>query len=245
MDGFQIYQPLDLEQEIERLKAAKEGCRFSKNVLARSQFPWAKKVAARYGEGKLGIDDIIGLAGLGLAYAINECDPNRGRLSTVVTIWVRNVVCNYMRTSVGAVQVPDGAQRTKNFREHAQRGRAQSASLSERIEGDPDRACMLDLLPSKEPTPYEAAARKDEIEFLRKKYRWAIGKLKSKRDQQILLARHRGETLKEIGDNLGLTRERVRQLANRAESDFRQWLLVVTGEGKATKPEIDFHCLRV
>jgi RNA polymerase sigma-32 factor len=91
---------------------------------------------------------------------------------------------------------------------------------------DDDRRGLGAFLVSGEPTPEDLAADLEEGADRRRRVREALGDL-GPRDRAILRARYlraRPETLASVGRRLGLSRERVRQLEERAKRDLRRAL---------------------
>jgi RNA polymerase sigma-32 factor len=83
-------------------------------------------------------------------------------------------------------------------------------------------------LPSEQPSPEALVAEADAKRATRERVRCALDQL-SRRERQVLEKRHLDEqphTLSEIGRDLGVSRERIRQLELRACDKLRRVLEV-------------------
>lgn len=83
------------------------------------------------------------------------------------------------------------------------------------------------------PTPEENAARLSQEAFFRKLIRSSLEVL-TPREREIVERRHLrdpGDTLEEIGRDLGVTRERVRQLEGASMTKLRRHVSRIAGRG--------------
>lgn len=99
----------------------------------------------------------------------------------------------------------------------------QEASLHQPI-GDTDGGQLQDVIEdSHTPTPHDISAFLSNREFWLEKLANAMHQLDA-RKRTILLGRHTGKTLEDLGEEFGITRERVRQIQNKTEKDLRKKL---------------------
>jgi len=106
------------------------------------------------------------------------------------------------------------------FRDHARRERA---TLD--FEGEDGGRIVDDVKENKEVDPHEKAQREDEVRWVKEVIHKEISRF-DKRAQKILRLRHFfGLTLEEIGKELGLTRERIRQIDRDCQKQIRRLLI--------------------
>jgi RNA polymerase sigma-32 factor len=90
-----------------------------------------------------------------------------------------------------------------------------------------DEASMLDFLPSKNPNTEEEVANAESRELISRKVK-EFGDTLTGKDKVIFDARLMAEeplTLQEIGDQYGISRERVRQIEERIKKKLKNYLL--------------------
>lgn len=203
--------------------------------------------------------DLVQEGTVGLLEAIRRFNPDRGtRLSTFAMWWIRASIQDYVIRSTGAVRVAttprhrsmffnralldedrlsgDVARRlarkfnttVDDVRSFAQRLRHSDQSLDGT---DGNGRAYADVLPAADPDPEAAlATRRERLELIRR-LRTAIPAL-TRRERHILRRRflsEKRESLTKIGRDLGLSKERVRQLEARALAKMRAAPLPGTG----------------
>ena len=110
--------------------------------------------------------------------------------------------------------------------EMEQRLAARDLSVDAPVDGG-DEASMLDFLPSKEPNTEEEVANAESRELISRKVK-EFGATLTGKDKVIFDARLMAEeplTLQEIGDQYGISRERVRQIEERLKKKLKNYLL--------------------
>ncbi|MBV8753646.1 MAG: RNA polymerase sigma factor RpoH [Hyphomicrobiales bacterium] len=111
------------------------------------------------------------------------------------------------------------------------------ASLNAPIRDDGDAGEWQDWLTDETPTAERALMESEEFEARRKALGEAVSVL-NPRERRIFAARRLAEqplTLDELADELGVSRERVRQLETRAFEKVRQHVIQVVGTAQASK----------
>jgi RNA polymerase sigma-32 factor len=99
-------------------------------------------------------------------------------------------------------------------------------SLDAPVNGDPDAAPKKNFIPGDSANPEEILGANELAILYKEKLRDAIASL-PEREQLIIERRHLSdtkETLQEVGEELGISRERVRQLESRAMRRMRDHL---------------------
>ncbi len=183
---------------------------------------------------RLSREDLRQAGLLGLFEAARRFEASRGhRFSTYARWWVRA----YMNEAVGSqeyvVRLPNGAQkqlrhvgepRTLNRRQEQALSRVRQAVSIEAPEGD--GRTVADRLVAEDSDPSVAVERKQLLRRVRKARQ--AGEL-SNRHHQILAARYGLEgtprqTYRDLGRDLGVSGERVRQLERQALKRMRPYM---------------------
>lgn len=161
--------------------------------------------------GGFGIDDLRQVGRMGLVRAMQKFDPSRGvKFGTYAGIWILSSINRCIDNQVSQIRVPVWARSDTA----AQRKHKLRTTIREAVE-----AAALPTIDIEE-LPISAALndddeRRSQLRFVRRviKYLALQGALEP-RDVEIVMHRYTspGETLKEVGDSLGLSRERVRQI---------------------------------
>ncbi len=210
----------------------------------------AKHYAAK-SRGMLDLLDLIQEGTLGLMHAVDIFDVQRGwRFSTVAAWWIRQAVTRAVANQGRVIRLPVGAQeQIQDLHEILQNTHedppipaiAERLSLSiKRVHelliasqqiysldtptfGEHDDLEIGHLLESSVPTPQEHIEALD----LRQHLVALVQTLRRPRDRQVIILRYgldgKGErTLEEVGQQLRVTRERIRQIETRALLELRQ-----------------------
>lgn len=175
--------------------------------------PLVVHIAKGYCGKGVDFDDLVSEGSLGLMQAVDRFDPSLGKFSTYAVFWIRQklnrALSNHSRTIrlpcyvVTALNKAGWQPEGNKTLEHAASVRCESLDSEEAREV---------AAPNKDDKPEQTvlAALQDALFTL------------PKRDRYIISQRFfQDKTLEEVGTQLGLTRERVRQLQNRALKRLR------------------------
>jgi RNA polymerase sigma factor (sigma-70 family) len=211
-------------------------------VLAHQGLTWriARGIAKRYRIRSIHIQDLAQEGAMGLFEAVGRFDHRRGfQFSTYGGWWVRQAITRAIATNSRMVRIPEQTNNaltviTRCVREYLARNNKEPTikEISERT-GCPQATVerVLDLRPNSElcklsrnlpdqdsKEAFEAAAAR----VLREAVPELLQNLTA-REREIIRRRYgigredwEGETLEAVGDDLGITRERVRQIQARA-----------------------------
>jgi RNA polymerase sigma-32 factor len=217
--------------------------------LIEACLPFVMTIALEYRRWGLPIEDIVQEGNIGLLKAATRFDPERGcRLVTYAAYWIRaeirdHVVRGYRIVRLGASKTERRALRV--YRKTRERDpellaaasgltvakaealmpllQARDVSLDERT---PDGFAAIDRLPSTAPSPEEDVATSEE----KRKVEVALGIAVSElppREREIMTVRwltETPETLEQVGHRFGISKERVRQIEERAKRRVRERL---------------------
>ena len=211
LDGLRGVRFLGAVEEAELFVRARGGDVGARNVLVESVLPWVVTLVKRFCRGRflpgVEFEDLVSVGGEAVILAVDGgFDPCRGRLTTYVTrkvFWALDLYCKENRS---VVHVP-----------------AYLFGEPDRVrDGDlVGRGGVLDGLDFGEvgDGEWECFGESLFVDFY-----VAVGELVG--DVGVVVrGRLEGRTLKEIGDSLGLSKERVRQLQERGVVLLRERLV--------------------
>jgi RNA polymerase sigma-32 factor len=234
-------EPLSREAERSLAVRYQAGDKDAGRQIIEACLPFVVAVALEYRRWGVPIEDIIQQGNVGLLRAVAKFNPAlECRLATYAVYWIRAeireyVVRAYRVVRLGTTKAERRALRAyRTTRESDPEKLSEASGLSvERVRtllpllqareasldaGKDDRTPVLDRLASTEPSPEEEANAHEVSEQSRVAVREAVSGL-SDREKLIVRERLMAEeprTLQELGDMLGVSKERVRQLEQRA-----------------------------
>lgn len=232
MDVTEIYlrelrkkhRRLTRDEEYQLFEQAQRGDAAARETLMLSVMPLAASVAKKYMGRGLDFADLIQAANEGVMKAVARFDPARGcRLTTYANWWIKQSIRYELEMRGPLIHVPiwlfTGQKKDKlPLKDRKRFGRMRNApvSLDAPLASDGDEHKTVgDTLAAPEHNAIEVIERNRTISELNRK----IERL-PERMQYVLRSRMAGMTLKEVGAELGVGRERVRQI----EEDAKQKL---------------------
>ncbi|MEZ4444662.1 MAG: sigma-70 family RNA polymerase sigma factor [Polyangiaceae bacterium] len=177
-----------------------------RGVMTRANLALVVHIAKSYTGRGVPLADLIQDGNIALMHAVELFDPERGtRLSTYASAWLQRAMLRSVRSLSRTVRLPESARNA----------RSDSVPIDEPF-GEA-RLSLTDMLIAPDAiAPDDEAAR----EQIRARAREMLDQLKP---QEAFVVRRRfgidhdaALTLQEIGDELGITRERVRQIEKAA-----------------------------
>lgn len=243
--------PLDRDTERELARRYRNGDQRAGEQLIQACLPFVVSIAFEYRRWGAPLEDIVQEGNLGLLRAAEKFDPEREvRLVTYAAYWIRASIREYVVRAYRIVRLgtTKGERRVmRAYRTTSATGTRELAELSglseERVEkllpllarreaslddtgpsgeGAPAIARLVDT----EPSPEQACAKHEDEVRSKHAIEAAIAML-SEREQYIVrhrMMREDPETLQAIGEQLGVSKERVRQLEERARGKLRTCL---------------------
>jgi RNA polymerase sigma factor (sigma-70 family) len=203
-------KPLTKEEEAEACRRKDAGDQQAFNRLVEAVVPYAIDLARQYSRRSTDGEDMAQVAILAVIGAIPRFDAKKGRLTTFVTSPIIWALLNSRDNYFSAVHVPRWNEKKRINRASEFPKNAVPAVDSHEDEVDDNE---------------ESQERLASVRYVMNDMpeRWC----------SVLLKRCQGLSLKEIGDEMGLTKERVRQLVLRAtqEVQYRLALNEVGAQG--------------
>lgn len=183
------------EEEIALGRRIRDGDQAARDELISRNLPLCLTIAKRYRTETLTLNDLCEEGVIGLCKAADKWDPDEGaRFGTYAYWWIRQSIA-YAAERKGPFL---GVSR-KRYRELTADNMPRTYHASE---------CAIDPWElgegGEEPRPYDAVQRMAVaglLESIEPSRRWCV--------RRIIME---GATLREVGEELGITRERVRQL---------------------------------
>jgi RNA polymerase primary sigma factor len=230
-------------EELEVAKKAKEGDRKAKDALITKNLRYVIDVAKGYQGQGLPREEVIAEGNFGICKAAERFDPERGmKFITYAVWWIRQSILQALSENTRVVRIPiNKINEIQKVRKSMERDMQNDNSNP--IEYDIDHKIlemyssfpvrldsetaaeqpMIELFPNKDSLPPDS---KFESESLRIDLETILDNL-DEREIEILKYYHgidefRAFTLEEIGNILGLTRERIRQIKKKSLKKLRK-----------------------
>lgn len=211
------YEILTIEQENELCRDMRKGDvlvdREIENALIMANTRFAQQLAKRYADlvkrmhGSISYDDVVSASLEGLCKAAKKFIPHRGNKFITYAAW-------YSRKSI--LRLFQGFKFKVGKNEKGENLFASESSIDKHFGDGEDTGCLLDLIGNQNiDDPFNDLAKEDEKGFLQ----YLIDKLDDR--ESYIIKRHFGYlvydeddkvTLEVIGNEMDLTRERVRQI---------------------------------
>ncbi|MBT8082740.1 MAG: RNA polymerase sigma factor RpoS [Gammaproteobacteria bacterium] len=253
LDEIGVSPLLSADEEKHYARLARKGDEPARQRMIESNLRLVVKIARRYINRGLPLLDLIEEGNLGLIHAVGKFDPERGfRFSTYATWWIRQTIERAIMNQSRTVRLPihiikdinaclRAARRLRQETERAPTvaeladhlGRAPAdverlMGLHKRVtlrsngQGDDGPVDRLQARGSAEPSQ---CAHRDDVNEIVDHWVWELNdKQREVVERRFGLHGYRRETLEQIGAEIGVTRERVRQIQLDALKRLREML---------------------
>jgi RNA polymerase sigma-32 factor len=238
--------PLDPETERELARRWTAGDRRAGTALVTGCLPFVISIALEYRRWGIPLEDIVQQGNLGLLRAAAKFDPARGcRLATYAAYWIRAEIRDYVVRAYRVVRLGTTKAERRALRAYRRTRESDPTALAE-VSGmtrekaemllpllvgreasldarTDEHGAMIDRLAALSPTPEDEASSRER----RGRAQSAVVEaLLDLTDREQLIVRERlmadePQTLQELGEKLGVSKERVRQLEERACGKLR------------------------
>jgi RNA polymerase sigma-32 factor len=243
------FSGLTLEEEGDLADRWRGGDAAAGARLIQSNLRHVANIAREYRRWGVPFDDLMQQGSIGLLKAAQRFDPNQGNaLRAYAAYWVRAEIRDYVVRGYRIVRLGTTRSERRALRAFRTSGISNVEELAERS-GMPQARCRLlwpllthgdrsldssasgttlprDMLRDTEPDPENLAMERERQRLASTRVQRALSEL-SDRERHIVWARMASdepETLEHIGKRLGVSRERVRQLEDRARTKLRAML---------------------
>jgi RNA polymerase sigma-32 factor len=198
--------------------------------LVISNLRYVVKIALEFRQYGCRLADLIQEGNIGLMVAVKKFNPYKGfRLITYATWWIKSFIQDYILKTRGMVRRNARALKRKLFYRNTPGEDAIPMGASTEVVDAhhdlslntalyDDNTTHQDMLRDDSADPVEAVAEAQERALVKREVAGALALL-DKRERMIVenrLMRDKPESLQKIGDRLGVTRERVRQIESSA-----------------------------
>lgn len=237
---------LDREAERELARRWKAGDRRALERMIRACLPFVVSIALEYRRWGVPLEDIVQQGNLGLLKAADKFDPDRDcRLATYAAYWIRAEIREYVVRAFRVVRLGTTKGERKALRAYRKTKVTDPAELAKESGLSEERVRLLlpllaaretsldastgeanpisERLPGSLPSPEEEAQRHEITAHAGREVTKAVAHL-DPRERMIATERFMKDeppTLQELGGRLGVSKERVRQLEERARTKLR------------------------
>jgi RNA polymerase sigma-32 factor len=189
----------------------------ARDRLVLAHLPLGRALANRAKAGGVPREDLEQQAVLGLIRSVESFDPERGlRFNTFARWWVRAFLDRYILRNARLVRPSLGKGRGKRL------AGIRVVSLDQPIGGDEEGLRLADVFADEAPLPDELAAVSIDGEVRASRIDVALASLDA-RSRAVVEGRFlEGARLRVIGERLGLSKERVRQIESAALKRLRE-----------------------
>ena len=242
---------LSADEEKYFARRAQQGDEFSRHRMIESNLRLVVRISRRYVNRGLPLLDLIEEGNMGLIHAVKKFDPERGfRFSTYATWWIRQTIERAIMNQAGAVRMPihiikdiNSCIRAAKHLRNTQDAVPTAADIADYLDRDvadverllslhnrvsvsassaEDDSGPLDRLKARGDAEPLRCAQKD---YVRKIVDYWVCELSDKQravvERRFGLHGYRRATLEQIGMDIGVTRERVRQIQLDALKNLR------------------------
>ena len=245
---------LTASEEVKFARLIQQGDESARHRMIESNLRLVVKIARRYINRGLPMLDLIEEGNLGLIHAVKKFDPERGcRFSTYATWWIRQTIERAIMNQSRTVRLPihvikeiNACIRASRTLRQAQNSHPTAVEIAEYLDKDvvvvekllalhervtiyssstDDERGPLDSLPAKPDAEPAQRAQQETVNTILDRWIFELGdKQRAVVERRYGVHGHRRLTLEQIGNEIGVTRERVRQIQLEALGNLRSMM---------------------
>ena len=204
-------KPISKEAETALLRAAQAGDVKSRNVMIESNLRFAVQVARQYQGMGLEMEDLIAFANIGLFEAVDRFDTSKNVKFITFAVWyIRAELQKALNDLSRTVRIPSHRTATEEY---------STKSISTPVGEDENKETYADRFLASEPVK----SNRDQADMMFDINR-TLAQLKPRQEEALRrnygLGFEYAQTMEQIGEEMGITNERARQLVRQAEIDL-------------------------
>lgn len=246
MKEIERYPILSPEVQTQLAVKAKAGDQKAKEDLVKSNLRFVFSIAKQYQNQGIPLEDLISEGNMGVLAAIENFNPDRARFLTYAGWWIRQRIMMALSEQTRQVRLPanrisilEQAKKAENRLQQELQRDVSSAEVNTEIDvlstdvvhhssfsysadHDDNRSAMDTIENTETPSPIDGLIQESQHQELM----MVLNKL-GIREREIIklyygIGCDHAHTLEELGDKMNLTRERIRQLRNKALRELRR-----------------------
>jgi len=203
------------DAELELIARARRDEGDAKDQVLRSHLAFVIRLAMEFRNRGVPFEDLINEGCVGLLKAIRRFEPGHGaRFMTYAAFWIRKAMLDALASQPRVVHVP-------RYQRSLGKPIAREARLDDTLAFDDDRTLIERLADTRQPAPREAIIERETVARLRAHVRRLSAREQAVLSYRFGLAGDAPRTLKDVGRDLRLSRERVRQIETGALQRLR------------------------
>ncbi len=245
---------LTASEEVKFARRIQKGDEAARHRMIESNLRLVVKIARRYLNRGLPLLDLIEEGNLGLIHAVKKFDPERGfRFSTYATWWIRQTIERAIMNQSRTVRLPihvikeiNACIRASRTLRQSQDGQPSAAEIAEYLKKDPaeverlmalhervticssssdDERGPLDSLPAHRDAEPAQCAQQERVNAILDAWIFRLcDKQRAVVERRFGIHGQSRLTLEQIGKEIGVTRERVRQIQLDALKNLRNMM---------------------
>ena len=218
-DELKKYRPITRAKEKELIYKAKNGDIEAQNKILTSNLRFVFNVASRYKGNGAAISDLISEGNLGLIKAIQKFDPNKNvKFISYAVWWIRNAIQEFIKKR----------QTCLNLEKEEDSLNVSATKTGFNYDCEDEYVSKKETVLSDE--------EDEEKRELHKNQKIVVEKILSNLNERerFIVEQYYGidceeKNLEEIGNDLGITKERVRQIKEQSLKKLRSEILLIEG----------------
>lgn len=213
------YKPISREKEKELLIKAKDGDLKAQNEILTSNLRFVFNIASRYKGNGAAISDLISEGNLGLVKAIQKFDTSKDvKFISYAVWWIRNAMQEFIKKRQASLNI----EKEEEILNKPLFSKGIPDSEDEWIE-------RRDVVLSDEEDEEKRELHKNQRKVIDTLMSKLCGREKAIIEKYYGIYGNKSKNLEELGKELGITKERVRQIKEQGLKKLRSEILLIEG----------------